>query len=440
MSVFVWASVAAVAATPLTLEEVKSGARQSLDSIRAQLDAEKAQSQVTTARSVILPQLDFNFGAAQTFGGPQRIFSTVPRVQPDGSLTFEQRTVDTPAFTQGRFNLGLSWNQLLYDGGRWWNRLAQAGAQEEAAQGQLAEQQLASELEATRRFFELVKSQLTLQVLDESLHRSEELLLRAQALYEAGRGQRSAVYDAQTNIGNDEINLVRQRQRVHQARLALLQWIGRGDADCEAVVPADLGAVQGLSSVATALERAKKARPLFKSLQAQADAGELGVSVARADFLPRLSASAAYARTSPVADTFFADFSKQNAFTLGATLTWDLFSGFEHSAQLERARSDHRLALAQQRQALLDLEAEIRRAHEALTTEQDVLRIAERNLIAAQEQWRLEGERFAAGAGSSLEVRNAQLKLTQAQLTVLQGRSDVATARAVLERAMGEAL
>jgi outer membrane protein len=55
----------------------------------------------------------------------------------------------------------------------------------------------------------------------------------------------------------------------------------------------------------------------------------------------------------------------------------------------------------------------------------------------AKEQTALEEERFIAGAGSSLEVRNAQIKYTQSQLSVLQGKADVATARAALERAVG---
>ena len=66
-----------------------------------------------------------------------------------------------------------------------------------------------------------------------------------------------------------------------------------------------------------------------------------------------------------------------------------------------------------------------------------LLSISEKNVGVAKEQVTLEDERFSAGAGSPLEVRNAQIKYTQAQLSVLQGKADVATARAALERAVG---
>jgi outer membrane protein len=427
-----------LAATPLTLEEVREASRKSLDSIRAQLDVTRAELNTKTSRSVIFPQVDLNLGAGVAFIGSQRAFTTVPVFDPaTGALSgFEQKAVNTDPSEQGRFTFGVAVNQLLYDGGRWWNQIAQSGAQEEAARGQLAEQQLASELEAVRRFFELVKAQLALKVFVETFERSKQQVERANALYEAGRGQRSAVYDARTSLANDEINVVRQKQRIGQARLALLQWLGRSDADVEAVVPANLDQPAPSFDTARALKTARDLRPLFKSLDANVRAGELGVSVSRADYFPRIGVSAQYSRNSPAIDLFF-DPTRQNVLSLGANLTWDLFSGFQHVAQEERARVDLTQAQAQQRQAIVDLEAEIARANDAYATEVEVLAISEKNLGVAKEQTTLEDERFSAGAGSSLEVRNAQIKYTQAQLSVLQGRADVATARAALERAVG---
>ena len=148
--------------------------------------------------------------------------------------------------------------------------------------------------------------------------------------------------------------------------------------------------------------------------------------------------NANYNRSSPDVG-IFVDPTRQHTLSLGANLTWDLFSGFQHVAQEERARAALSQAQAQQRQAIVDLEAEIVRANDAYAVEVEVLSIAERNLSVAKEQAALEEERFTAGAGSSLEVRNAQIKYTQAPLSGLQGKADVATARAALERAVGGA-
>ena len=87
----------------------------------------------------------------------------------------------------------------------------------------------------------------------------------------------------------------------------------------------------------------------------------------------------------------------------------------------------------QQRQSLLDLEA--RGAARACRRWRRWRRSPSsptRTWCSPTTQLKLEEERYAAGAGTSLEVRNAQLKLTQAQLTQVQGRVDVEIARAAL--------
>lgn len=426
-----------VAATPLTLEEVREAARQQLDAIRSELDVQRAQENVRVARSSIFPQVNLSLGVAATLAGPQKTFTTIPQQDASGNVSFVQSAVETPGFTQGRYSLSLSVNQLLYDGGKWWNQIAQAGAQEEAARGQLAEQRLASELEAVRRFYTLLSAQLSLKVFESSVKRSEEQVERSRSLFDAGKGTRSAVFDAMTNLANDKINVIRQKQTIVQSRLALLQWLARPDSDVEAVAPDGLDKRQPLPSVAAAVEAAKSKRPLLIALEKNNQAADLGVDVAFSYYLPRLSLNGAYFRSSPSADPFFTDPTRQNALQLGASLSWDLFNGFLYQAQLEQARVEARRSRSVQGQSILDLEAELRRSHDTARAEVEVLDISESSLKIAEEQLNLEEARFAAGAGSTIEVRNAQVKFTQAQLSALTSRANVAVARAALMRTIG---
>ncbi|MBL9038858.1 MAG: TolC family protein, partial [Archangium sp.] len=169
-----------VAATPLSLDEVRAASRANLQAIQSELSLQSAQAGRVSARSSILPRVDVSAGVSDFIAGPQRTFSTVPSLDENGQPAFVQRAVDVPGFSRGSFTFGVSVSQLLYDGGRWWRAIAQAASQEEAARGQLDEQRLASELEAVRRFYELVRAQLTRQVLQATLQRSRTQLERAQ--------------------------------------------------------------------------------------------------------------------------------------------------------------------------------------------------------------------------------------------------------------------
>jgi outer membrane protein TolC len=329
-----------LAATPITLDEVRQASRQNLDAVRAELALTRAGLDRADARSVLFPQVDLTAGVSETLATAQRRFTTAPVVNPDGTRTFVQSAVDIPAFAQGNFQLGLTVAQLLYDGGRWWNQLARTGALEEAAKGQLVEQQASSELEAVRRFYELLRAQVTLTVLEGSVKRSSDLLERAKGLYEAGRAQKRDVLDAEVNLGNDRIAVLRQRQAIVAAQASLLQWLGQRPRDVEAQVPPEFQAapLEVTPAPDALLALARRRRPLFAVLDAQGRGGRLAVEVARADYLPRVTANLGYNRTAPSLE-FFVDPAKQHAFTIGANISWDLFSGFATDTQVSDRKS-----------------------------------------------------------------------------------------------------
>lgn len=425
-------------ATPITLDEVRQASRQNLDAIRAELSVTRAGLDRADARSVLFPQVDLSLGFSETLAGPQRRFTTAPQIQADGSLSFVQRPVDIPSFAQGNFQLGLSVQQLLYDGGRWWNQLARTGALEEAAKGQLVEQQAASELEAVRRFYELLRAQVTLTVLEGSVKRSSDLLERAKGLFEAGRAQKRDVLDAEVNLGNDRIAVIRQRQAIVTAQASLLQWLGQPPRDVEAVTPPGFQNVLAplVPEAPKVLSLARERRPLFHVLDAQGRGARLAVEIARADYLPRLTANANYNRTAPSAELFI-DPTKQHAVTLGANLSWDLFSGFATDSQVARAQTQLTELEKQQRQATIELESEIVRATGALSAQGEIAILAARNRQLADESFAAEEQRYTAGATTSLSVRDAQNRALQAQLTQLQTRVDLEIATAALERLAG---
>ena len=437
-----------LAATPITIDEVRAGSRQNLQAVQAALQVESSQANQKLARAAILPRLDVSAGAQFNYVGSRNSVQTVPVFDADGKQlidaqgkgVFKQEVVATAPLGIGNFNFQAVITQLLYDGGRWWNFIAQTNSQTEADQGRFQEQQLASELEAVRRFFELVRSQLTLKVLLSSIERSKDQLVRARSLYEAGRGQRRDVLDAEVNLGNDEISAMRQEQSIASAQVDLMEWLGRPAEDVEAVVPVEMDVKvvpQGAPKGEALLENARGKRPLIYSLEAQIRAQELAVSAARSSFFPTVSLSGGYVRSAPSADPFFTDPTKQNAVFVGLGINWNVFGGFTTVAQMDAAKVQVRVATAQQLQALAELENEIRRTLRTLETQLRISSMAEKNRSLAETQLAVETERFNAGASSNIDVRNAQVKVTQAQLTQLQGRVDIEIARAALQRVSG---
>jgi outer membrane protein len=424
------------AATPITLEEVRAAGLQNVEALRAALDAEKAAAGKRLSISPILPQVGMQTGISHTASGPQKIFTTAPVVQEDGSITYEQRAVEVPGSGRGNYNLSLTLTQLLYDGGKWWNDIARAGAADEAARGQLAEQRLSAQFEAERRFWELLRAQASRDVFVASVQRSQQQLERAQSLFTAGRAQKRDAIDAEINLGSDQVSVLRQEDTIARARNELLKWIARPDEPVYAVDPRT-PPHEGEFALDALLEKARSKRPLLATLKARERVAEKAIEVAWAPFLPRVSGSMAYQRNAPGADPFFTDWTKQHAFNIGINMQWDIFSGFATTAQVESARQDLRAAKLNTEQAERELKGDLVLAQAVLTRANAVLKIVQKNESLARQSLEIATERYGAGASTSLEVRDAQVRLTQVELQSLQSRIDVEVARAQLRRLSG---
>ncbi len=425
---------AVLSATPVTLEEARIEGRKNVQALQSLLDVETAEADRRGARSALYPQVDFSTGAGWGYVGRQRVFTTVPA---EGG-GFVQQAVETPSTSRGSFDLNLGLTQILYDRARW-KQLEQNGARVAAARGQAAEQANTSELEAIRRFFELFRSQATIDVLQATVKRSEEQVERARAMFQAGRVGRGEELSAQVNLGNDRINVLRRQAQLATDQAQLAVWLARpGTSDLAAVDPGIFQREpEPAPSLDSAISEARRNRPLLVALQQQVRAAELGISIARAGYLPRLIGNVDYNRSGPTAGPVFTEPRLQNNFSVGVGLQWNLFNGFSTGAQVSGAEAQLRRTQLTFTQTERELEAEVRRTLRALESQLETARIARENREAAAQTLTLQEERFRAGAGSTLEVRDAQLKLTQTELALLESRIDVEIARFSLSRAMG---
>ncbi|MFL5319931.1 MAG: TolC family protein, partial [Myxococcaceae bacterium] len=274
-------------------------------------------------------------------------------------------------------------------------------------------------------------------VLEANLKRSLDQVSRAQGLFEAGRINRSDLLSSQVNAGNDRITLIQSRARIAAAQSDLAAWIAHpASEDLIADNPPFGGANQQIV-LSDAIAQARQRRPLYRSLDAQVRASELSVDIARGDYRPRVGAQIRADRQSTSLDVFATQPSFNNSISGGLSINWDLFNGFATNAAAENARLQQRTAQVNLDQALRELEGQVKTAIVQLEVTQEATEVAAANQQIAVEALKVSEGRFSSGAGSTLEVRDAQLKLTQAELTLLESRIDTEIARANLDRVLG---
>jgi outer membrane protein TolC len=434
---------------PLTLDDALAvAARDSHDLAIARADAGLAGADTLSAFAGLLPRLDFTTTAGRQFTGDTKGVQLVQAVDPvSGALTFQQQVVPVPATSFESYTLGLKLAQPLVDLPAW-RQTTQARAAERAAARSYDETRLGVAFEVTRRFYEQLRATRTLTVLEKAARRSEELVERADALYAAGRAQKADTFAARVNLGNDRMAVEQARARLSVARADLATSLGRpGDAALQVTAPPGLeGPIPAAAEpppLPELLAAARQRRPSVAAVAAQVEAADAALGVARGAYLPRLSAELSYGRSGTQlagSDGVYGDPSRQYAATAQLVLGWNLFAGRATEAAEQRARLGADRARASAARTLDGVAHELTTAREAVVTQARQVGLAADNLTAAEQGLALARQRLEAGLASQLEVRDATLKLTQAELSLVQARIDHAVAAADLNRAVGGAL
>lgn len=447
MNFFTIAGLAAIAAAgadlpeaALTLDQALDEAgRNNVDLALARAGRDDADAAVNGSYAAVLPRLDLNAGFANIWIGQQK-----------GQFAFDQNPIPVPQFSYRDYTLGMSLKQPIFDGMRSWTEIRRAKQNLQAGDRQIDETSLAMAFEVTRRFYEVVRAERSLSVLEEVAGHSERNLKREEDLYAAGRATKSDVYAARVNLGTDRVNIEAQRATLTQARANLEQGLGRQvGAGVMVVAPATLDGPppapdQEIEPLGQLNELAAANRPAIKRQMALINSAELGITSAEADWYPTIGINAGYNREGPALGgnhySVYGSLDKQFNASAGLYAQWNLFNGGLSLANRQHAVVGARQAKLNAEQTTLQVQAEVARARTNVVVLARECNLTKQNLDTAEEGVRLANDRLEVGAVTQIEVRDALLKLEQAKLSYLSARIDYVLARADLNRAVGGAL
>jgi len=424
------------AQVPLTLDAALArAAEKNLDLSLAREDASLAGADRTTSFANVLPRLDVSSTFGRSFIGKQSGYVT------SGGIPVPAQD----AFDQPYYSLTASLSQPVFDWAAF-RDLGRSSAQVAAAQKQYDEQVLAITFEVTRRFYEVVRAERSLAVFQGTAARTEDLVKRADALYAAGRAPRSDTFTNRVNLANDRIAVEQQRSRVAQAKTLLGQALGLTASEAlELVVaaPAQIDTAERPGQPPPAeqvVEVAKQRRPALAAAKSQVAAAEAAVSGAKGGYLPTVDAQLSYSRSGPELGGdagVYGDLKKEYSATAMLVASWNLFEGRRTQASVQRAESQARRAHANAELATLRVAKEISDARSIASSRATQVGLAADNLSTAQQALALARDRLDAGLATQLEVREASLNLTRAELSLVEARIDHAVAIADLARASG---
>jgi outer membrane protein len=188
---------------------------------------------------------------------------------------------------------------------------------------------------------------------------------------------------------------------------------------------------------AAAVESVLVMNPVLRAARHQAEVNDAFVAIERSNYLPTLAAFGNYQWQAQKNDLRMSTQDLVSSAMVGLSLSMNIFTGLQTNARVEQARLEFRKSEEQ----VMGLETSLRTLVESITLR---LRRARERVEAqgktveqARKGYRIASTRFSSGSGTQLEVRDAQLALTQSRLNRVQAIYDYLVAAADLDQVLG---
>jgi outer membrane protein len=201
--------------------------------------------------------------------------------------------------------------------------------------------------------------------------------------------------------------------------------------------PAGLPADSLLAADSVDLARRAAAGPLVRQAEAQEQVTRAQVRSARSAYYPTVGL--AYGRNLTSAQTAF-DPAAANYVTSGQlrlNVGLPLFDQYARTRDVANAQVAQANAEAAVRDQRLAAQQTLVQALTGLRTAAEQVSAGTESVAAADEDLRVQRQRYQLGAGTLLDVLTSQTQLTNARLTLVQARFAARTARAQLEALVG---
>src|SRR2546421_3283311 len=290
------------------------------------------------------------------------------------------------------------------------------------------------------QFYQVIVNRELIVVQEESVNLLESQLKDQQNRFEAGTVPRFNVLQAQVQLYNQIPQMIAARNSYRISVFQLAKTLGLDFNPARGIaaplrVNGELVYIPRAVDLLSAIEEGKRNRPFLKQQRANVLNQIEQVHVAIGSWLPNVNANGGGEWLSSEFNSSFGGVSKGWLTTV--TGSWDVWDSGAAWGKIKQQR-----ALLSQQEIMYDddvrqVELEIQQASSNLAQNRELIQATEKNVESAAEAVRLAKARLDAGAGTQLDVLNAQVQLTTAQSTRLQALFGYNSSLAEFDRVTG---
>ena len=395
----------------LSLDEAVERARSESFRVRnAEAQERSARAQKRQSLAVFLPQITAAEDAATTTD-PLNAFGFKLRQETVTQADFAPSALNDPERIDN-FTTRLQVDQPLVNLDGWFERRAAASAVQ-AATEQTKRTRHVVAFRVKKGYYGLILAQERLSVIMAALTAARENARQAEALFDQGIITKADLLAARVRVLDLESQRTEasSKQRTASDRLRFLLGIDE---------PIRIQATDSLTREraaveSVAVESVNQRRSDMQALRLRADAAQEQVRAGWMAFVPKLNARGTYAWND---DRLLG--TDAAGYTVGASLTWNLFQGFKQIGQAQKAEADLQRAEIALEQQVLQNQVNIAEARRTLDATRQRLQYSRAAVEQAEESLRIRSDRYGEGLERTSDLLQAEAAVAERRLAYLQ--------------------
>ncbi|WP_405329669.1 TolC family protein [Leeuwenhoekiella sp. LLG6367-2.1] len=290
-------------------------------------------------------------------------------------------------------------------------------------------------------YFEVARLTENVEILEQTLEISKNRVKRAGYQFDYGQNTKLEVLNAEVDVTNDSINLMNTRQSLLNTKRDLNVVLAR-DLKLNFNVDTLVSFIPKLE-LDSFLEMAKENNVRLLQSNSNIALSEYDIRISKAQFLPTVGLTGSYGWNESIspASAFFTGSTRQNTgFQGGLNLRWNLFDGGSSVTQLKNAKilKDNQILLKQQVE--IEVQRDIANALGNYENLIAVYNIQEQNVVTNKNNFERSRERFNLGQITSIEFRQAQINLINAETNKNLAKYEAKLAELQLLQQVGQLL
>ncbi|MCG8323131.1 MAG: TolC family protein [Cytophagales bacterium] len=287
-------------------------------------------------------------------------------------------------------------------------------------------------------YYRTVFEQDRLSVLKETVEISQARLSFAQSRYEVGKGSKLDYLAAQVDYNTDRSNVLRQEELLNNVKIDLNVLLGR-ESSTPFSVNGRIDINPDLQSDPL-LQKVSRLNPSLLSAISEQNVAFLEYKELLAERYPTVNLEFSYDRGTSNNDAGQLRSSSTNGITYGVSASWNIFDGFNRKREIQNAKVRREITQLERDALELSLQGEVNKAYVNYANNLQLIDLEKSNVEIALENEGIALDRYELGAGTSLELREAQRNAVDSQNRLLDAQLVAKLAEIELLRLSGSIL